>query len=396
MRIAWQAAALGAWLALALPARAVPAEDPQAPPAPPAQEEAFPRGAMHEIFDAIAVALPASLDPARFSDPARRESVLEALRALSLNAEDLEAHGAGRGESFRHLSASLARNAREVTRRYEDGRYEEAGFLLQRLSEDCLACHARLPSDRNSPLGDRLVREMELEGLSPPERARLHTAMRQFDAALDTWEALFAAQDVSPAQLDLMGYLGDYLTVCIRVVGDSSRALATLHRLSARSDVPDWLVRDIGAWTRTLEALRARGIDSDDGSVLERARTLIREADALRQVPADNTGLVHDLVASSLLYRYTESRPWRGRDVAEAYYLLGLAESRIDRSYWLSQADFYLETAIRMAPQEPFARDALALLEERTAAGYTGSAGTHIPADVQQNLDALRALVEGG
>jgi hypothetical protein len=387
------ALALAFLLASAAGAAAPAGEEPAAPEGA-AGAEAFPRAAMREILGVIAFALPRSLDAARFGAPEDHARTLEMLRILARDADSLAGHGAERGEGFRHLSAALASDAREVVRRYEDGRYDESGFLLQRLTENCLACHSRLYSDRDSPLGGQLVKEMQVAGLSLSERARLETATRQFETSLATWEELFRSADVTPAQMDLMGWLADYLTVCVRVKGDSGRALETLRALEARGDVPDWLGRDLSAWIRALEDLRARGADSaTDGSALERAKALIAQAEKLREAPADHTGLVHDLVASSLLYRYTETHPRRGRDVAEAYYWLGVAESRIDRSYWLSQADLYLETAIRMAPSEPFAKDALALLSERTVAGYTGSAGTHVPPDVQAKLDELRALV---
>lgn len=389
-------AALAAALALALPTAA--GATPPAEPAPAATEgtagDAFPRATMREILGVIAFALPRSLDPARFGATQEHEKTLAMLRVLARDADALQGHGAERGEGFRHLSAALARDAREVVRRYEDGRYDESGFLLQRLTENCLACHSRLYSDRDSPLGGQLVKEMQVAGLTLSERARLEAATRQFEPALATWEELFRSGDVTPAQIDLMGWIADYLTVAIRVKGDSARALETLRALAARSDVPDWLARDLAAWIKALEDLRAGGAGSAaDGSRLARARALIAQAEKLREAPADHTGLVHDLVASSLLHRYTETQPHGGRDVAEAYYWLGVAESRIDRSYWLSQADLYLETAIRMAPSAPFAKDAFALLSERTVAGYTGSAGTYVPPDVQAKLDELKALV---
>jgi hypothetical protein len=376
-------------------ASAAPAEEKTGETGSAAEAPApeFPRVAMREILGVIAFALPRSLDPARFGAPDKRAETLDSLLVLARDAEQIEAHGAERGEGFRHLSRALAQDAREVARRYEDGRFDESGFLLQRLTENCMACHSRLYSDRDSPLGKHLVEQMELTGLSGSELARLQTATRQFEAALETWEGLFKNPDVTPAQMDLMGWLADYLTVCVRVRGDESRALETLRALAAREDVPDWLERDLGAWIRALESLRVPTETGPDGSALARARTLIVQAEKLREVPADHTGLVHDLVASSLLHRYTEERLRRGSDVAEAYYWLGVAESRIDRSYWLSQADLYLETAIRMAPAEPFAKDALELLRARTVAGYTGSAGTHLPSDVQAKLDELAALV---
>ena len=111
-------------------------------------------------------------------------------------------------------------------------------------------------------------------------------------------------------------------------------------------------------------------------------------------LPTDRAALVHYVVASTILHRYIESHPIGGPDIAEAYYLLGLTESRVGRAYWVSQADFFLETAIRMAPKQPFAEQAYALLEEETILEWSGSSGIHLPANVEQRLSELRELID--
>lgn len=73
----------------------------------------------------------------------------------------------------------------------------------------------------------------------------------------------------------------------------------------------------------------------------------------------------------------------------------GVIESRIGRSFWLSQAEAYLETAIRLAPGKPVARNAYGLLAEYLTAGYSGSAGTNLPPDVREKLEVLRGISEG-
>jgi hypothetical protein len=387
--------ALAFGLSPALPATAAPAATSEASAAGSADGgDAYAAERMRAIMARLAYVLPRSMDPSRFADPEDGAAVGSALRSMAERANELETHGAERGPGFQHLAQILARDVREADRRFRDGRIEESAFLVQQLTENCLACHARLPSTADTTMGQRLMEEMDLEGLTLPERARLQMATRQFSASLDTWEKIFASPGTTPAQLDRMGYLGDYLTLCIRITGDPQRALATLRRLATRPDTSDWVARDLAAWIDTLEELQTRGLETGDGSGLKTARELLNEGDRVRERPADKTGLVYDLVASSLLYRYTESRPWGSHNVAEAYYLLGVAESRIDRSYWISQSEFYLETAIRMAPDAPFARLAYDHLEKMTLEGYTGSSGVHLPDDVREKLEALEKLID--
>ena len=232
---------------------------------------------------------------------------------------------------------------------------------------------------------------MDAPSLMPVERARLEVASRQFDAALTTYEQLFTAGQLSPTRLDLEGLITDYLIVAVRVKGELQRPQPTLRGLEKRSETPLYLRRNLETWRADLADLTSRpGV----GSELDQARALVEEAEGRNAFPADRQGLILDLVASGMLYRFVERQSEPSEELAEAYYLLGLTETRISRSYWLSQSDFYLETAIRMAPTTPVATQAYALLEEQTLFGYTGSSGLHVPDYVLRHLEELRSLIE--
>jgi hypothetical protein len=70
-----------------------------------------------------------------------------------------------------------------------------------------------------------------------------------------------------------------------------------------------------------------------------------------------------------------------------------VVESRIGRSFWLSQTEFFLEQAIVLAPQTPFANDAYELLEQFLASSYTGNDGSEMPPEVRARLDESRGRI---
>jgi hypothetical protein len=355
-------------------------------------EPASTRASMADIVEALEVALPASLSAERFADPAERAALEAALGALREGASTLANHGRSREASFAHLSRALALDAAEIERRFAAGRVEEARFLLGELVDNCVGCHARLLAGGDSDLGRALFERVKDAPFTPAERVRLEVATRQFERALDSYEALFRDPTLRAADLDLEGLLVDYLVICVRVAQDPARARATLARFAERDDLSASLGELVHGWQQELDALLDRAPGAD---ILAAARALVAEGEALRRVPADRAGLVHDLVASSWLLRFVSAQGQAGPDSAEAYYLLGLAELHTDHSAWLSEAEIYLETAIRAAPGSPSARMAYAVLEEQTLADYGGSAGVHLPPEVAHWLDALRALAEG-
>jgi len=344
---------------------------------------------MIEIVQALRVVVPLSLNGARFSDPANRAAVDGALDSLVSNAKRLEAHGSSQELGFAYLSESLARDSLDIRKRFAEGRVDEARFLLRHLTETCVACHSRLPNDREHALGKSLTEEQAISALPREERVQFEVATRQFDRALATYESLFSDPNTSIAELDLSGDLENYLELCLRVQGDPDRAISNLEKLASRKDLPSRLQPHVETW---IESLRSLG-NAPDGDAIERARELVKPVLEDSRV-SGNSGLVRLIAASGLLHRYVASTTDPPGRAGEAYYLLGVIESRIGRSFWASQTEFFLETAIRMGPKEHYADAAFALLEEFLVSGFTGSSGVHVPPDIVRRLEELDELMK--
>ena len=234
----------------------------------------------------------------RCQAPEHRQRIHAALRTLAQHAEQLETHGQEVPQSFGFLRRSLARSAHDAAERYAQGQYEQARFLLQGLTENCFACHSRLPNLQPFDLGKRFLAATNVERLSVPQRLKLAVATRQFDTALTTCEAILRSPDIPAADIWLMGVFDDYLKIIIRVRNDFPRAITVLTQFLERPDVPAVLRDQLRSWVNALIELQSHGpIDE----ALSRAHTLIETGQRRNRFPADHQGFVHFVVASSLL-----------------------------------------------------------------------------------------------
>lgn len=359
------------------------AADPQSP----APEEI--RALMGQIFESLQTLLPLSVSDA-YADPRNRARIDSALERLATNAGALASHGRQKDAGFAYLGHHLAEDARSIQTSYESGDLERSRFLLQQLTEYCITCHSRLPSPGDAAVSEHFVDHGTLAALPLEERASLLIATRRFDEALATLERLFASRSVHAAEL--LSPLTDYLIVSIRVKGDRKRPLETLQTFSRRPDLWRNLRLDVARWIADLKQLSQEELSGADPAT---AKRLLEEAKTMISFPGDRAALVHYVVASGILHRYAEAHARDASpDLAETYYYLGLVESRIGRDYWISQSGMFLESSIRLAPGEPFAEQAYALLEEEIILGYSGSGGVHVPPDLEQNLDELRRLID--
>jgi tetratricopeptide (TPR) repeat protein len=345
---------------------------------------------MSEIFEAMRYLLPLSLDEKKFADPARREKIDKALALLANSSQRLEVHGHSDDAGFSYLSRALAVDARDIHQRFEAGYVQEARFLVQQLTDTCVACHSTLPSP-GTRLRPRLANDEMLAGLPLDQRAKIEYATRQFDKALESYEALLASKEFSATDLDMLGLLDDYLELCIRVLQNFEEPIRSLEKFAKRSDLNLALRGEVHTWITSLQELSRR---KPKAGALDEARALLREIAKNGRFNDERDALVYYLQASGVLHRYLDKPPHSPSDLAEAYYLLGSIETQVGKSFWLSQAEAYLEAAIRTAPRDPTAQRAYDLLEEFLVAGYTGSEGTHVPPDIQAHLDELRALCE--
>jgi hypothetical protein len=141
-------------------------------------------------------------------------------------------------------------------------------------------------------------------------------------------------------------------------------------------------------WVADLRDLAKRA--PPDG--FDAGRRMTQEAEAAVPKDGERALLVRYQVASGVLQRFVAAAPPGDPNAAEAYYWLGVIESRVGRSFWLSQTESYYEATIRLAPGKPIAAKAYAQLEEFVVAGYTGSSGEHVPDDVKQWLAELKRL----
>jgi hypothetical protein len=347
---------------------------------------------MHAFFQALASVFPWSLDAEQFQAPEHRQRIHAALQALAQHAEQLEPHGQDVPQSFGFLRRSLARSAHDAAERYTQGQYQEARFLLQGLTENCFACHSRLPNLQQFDLGQRFLAATNIERLPVPQRLKLAVATRQFDTALTTCEALLRSPDSKAADMWLMGVFEDYLKLSIRVRNDFPRAITVLTQFLERPDVPVALRDQLLSWISALKELQSHGPLDD---ALSQARTLIETGQRRNRFPADYQGFVHFVVASSLLHRFLNSSSANTSALPEAYYLLGITETYISRTSGLSEAPFFLETAIHLDPTSAVATKAYDVLNTYILTEYTGSLGTRVPFDVQEHLDELRRLRGG-
>ncbi len=350
------------------------------------------RAIMDTLIDSFAEVLPLSFDMKEFSSKKSKQTILKSLKKLKDNANILEQHGKIKDKNFGFVAKSLESDANNVYRWFEKGYYDEAKFTLHNMTENCIACHSSLPETAKFPKPERFLSKINLQNLPALDKAHYLTMSRQFDEALAAYETVFNDPEIQPANLIALGSFTQYMKLSISVKSDFNRPQKLLLNIADRPKTPRHVRMLVLKWNKQLETYEK---SAPFGQItLPSIRKTIEAGKLEMEFPKDRDGLIHYVTANAMLNRYVNGNPSTSTDMAEAYYLMGVTESLLGHSFWISRQDFYLETAIRLAPGSDFSPKAYALLEESLVSGFTGSAGTNIPDDVSLLLNDLKTLID--
>src|SRR5688572_15728454 len=130
--------------------------------------------------------------------------------------------------------------------------------------------------------------DAQIAALPLPERAQLAMATRQFDRALTAHEAMLTSSKFDIGSIDLLGYLDDYIEVCVRVKRDFARPARALEAFAKRPDVRPSLRSDVSQWVKDLRAFGA----GPPAEGLDAGRKLAQEAEAAAAARGDEHALL--------------------------------------------------------------------------------------------------------
>ncbi len=345
--------------------------------------------AMRGLFVVVSNLYRYALNADAFEDPQNHEEIGRLLVALGEGAGQLKEHGGGLDPSFDFVRRSIARDSQEALDSFRDANYMGSRFIVGQITENCVTCHTKRPAERPFDPGKEFLDAINAKSFPPAVRAKLQVASRQFSDAMKTYEETFLSPNVSAEDLATFNTFENYLRVSIGAMYDTKRPVSTLTQFVNRPDMPEDVKAQARIWIKSLETLN---LEPPKGEEMSAARRMVADAREKTASASDHSRMVEFIGAITIVHRYLRSNPQDDVILAEAYYLLGVAESYVSHSFWISETDYLLEKSIRQAPKSEVARQALTFLE-----GYRSSA-SNVPAravpEGQTSIKDLRKLTE--
>ena len=338
---------------------------------------------MARVYDAIAVLLPLSVhqtDGQAAWDPAIVEPHLTILGdALST----MVAHAAGEIAPSAVVARSYDRLVHDATLSFRQRWPDYAYYSVMELTDHCVACHARLPLDKQARFGPHLVKRMDLDGLAAESKALVYGAISQFTAALDALEKRLLEPELDPSAAHARGIDLRYLRTGLSFSTNTERLQRFIDTYLERGDVPPALAEQWQHWKKTLTRLSGSLATTPNP---RRAQKIYDNVSKRWAGPADRLRAADDLIAAHMMRSYLRLNPQQNSAAtAELYFkLANIALRTREPTPPLPEMEILLAATINAVPGGARAAEAFAMLERYGA----------IHDEPLAEQDATRALLD--
>lgn len=359
------------------------------------------RARMASMLKNVIKLVPLVMNDVKFGDPQNQAKIKQAVHELALSSANLEAHakkgaqgkgpGADPALSAGALGLKEAFDLADVV--LATGQSDQAKMFVRQALNQCLSCHSE--TNAGQKFQNTFLRG-ELERLSPLDRFTIFAATRQFDAALSEFTTL-AQKPGSSSAIEFEETVRSALAISVRVKQDPQAALKILDDAARSGRVSGSFKRSIEGWKAAVSKWFKETSDQPPGepALFAKAEELMKEARRREdKTESYDASQIELLRASGLLHRFVREFP-QSPLRTEAYFDLGsiYEEHSVSGPAW-DVANNYFEACVRTRPHSQKAQTCFEKYNDNMLFGYTGSAGTRVPAEVRAQIEKLSSLAK--
>jgi hypothetical protein len=346
---------------------------------------------MQSLSKTLSSLLPLTASQRKFDAPGNSAIVDEDTLKLRALAHSLKAtETASLDPSMQLMSGLLEEDLQRAQESLKLGDRSSARQILKDTTSYCIQCHTQTNNGPGFPLMDLNVKTSDLSNL---ERAEFFAATRQFDPALAAYKAALTKDGLEKKDpFEWEKAARSAVAIFVRVKGNPRTTRNFLNQISKTRSLPASTNQSVVAWKKSvnewLHEKRRKSMSVQE--TISHAQDLIHRAQIHQEFPLDHSQDVVFFRASALLHDLLQKKApgtLPPELIAKTLYLVGLtAEATRDMNFW-TLYEVYYEQCIRKLPHSEQAKQCFERLKESTTLGYSGSAGTIVPPEVNHRLE---------
>jgi tetratricopeptide (TPR) repeat protein len=339
---------------------------------------------MGQIAEVTNRLYPALLQISAQSKRSELKQVSKDLDALQEHMRNLQEPLAKRPDSVKITYRTMMSQLDEAQAALQHGYIKHSSQLIYNATTLCMGCHSQ---DHVQKIG---LTAHTLDALDDFNRGELYFMTRQYQAADAAFKNYLASRPKLTDDKTTLTAFYRLQVLAFDLLADGTTYTPWLQEI-ARKPMNIPLRRDIQLWQKGIDYYQ---------EVLRQHDTSAEQLDKLMQANVFENG-------EAPVYISEQQRPlyiWlRGQLHKMAYqeqgndpkllYWLAICDRVLEYGYYYSLADLYLTQCIEGYSATPVAQQCLNEYRNYMIFAYSGSSGTHIPDEMQQELDRLESIV---
>lgn len=353
--------------------------------APDTKEQGFKpspnwNGSMQNLKKSLVILEPYLFDKKKFNDPKNKKFLSKEIHNLAEESKNVKHNPTilSKDPTARFVAANFSDELGRADENFSTDWTEFARTQLVTVTSYCIECHTRLKE--GPEFNYQNSSESYIKNLPIKDQIELMIAFRQFEPAFQL--VLKTLKEISPTSKiqsdeDQVARLG--LLIAVQLNQNKAKAQQLISTIANNSNLPFYLKQNNNLWKESLSSW-----DPNKNLVtLPEIRKLIKnrksEIDDMRAINSLLKVLIDDLNPDEL---------------GEALLLTGESYEALNKVSLMSLHETYYESCVRRVPKTKWGKACFDKLNESIAFGYTGSAGTHIPLEIQKRLQDLKKAAE--
>lgn len=349
---------------------------------------------MNRAFFTISDLIPYINDRDMFLDKKNETVIKEKLKDLDNIFKVAKHETILKHDLFAPSYALVTENVNESVKAFNAGKKSYAHWTLQELTTLCLDCHTRLPDSYSSSFQSGELQIEEKKFKDPFALGMTQLIVRRYVDAKNSFTRDIQDKLIKKDVANLIEPFQQILLIETKILKDPSSMIMIIDSYLKKEIIPQSTKDILTQWKKRLahwqkEKSILKGLENEQ----ELKLFLNQKLAPLKRMNVYEEGHKVDLLLSSgILANYffiNQDTPL----APEISYWMGWIEKRLKRENFFGSGDYFLKQCIRKYPKHPIAKECFNEYKESVEFDFSGSGGTNIPPEVEEEIQELYKLV---
>jgi len=346
---------------------------------------------MAQIGQTMDQMFPILFDDNKFSTPENKKYIANAIQKLQELFKTAKPHFDSKSLTYRISFDVIDKQLSDATTAMKYNNENYARNILKDFVSVCTSCHTQ-----DSKLRTLFSGTTRAHFSNNLQFAEFNYMTRNYPTAIKSYD-IYVKNNKDLSEADLLTIMKRILTIYVQVYNRPEDAITELKKFKSYPHHTPFSAKNLEEWLVGLHDLVEQKVSkiklTDFKQLKAQVYKILGPLDepGSAEFPSKKEKVARVWLRGQL-YHYLNTSPPKD-EIPEILYWLAIVDRSINYSFYYSLADMYLKECMLQYTSHPFAKKCYDEYESYVTFSYSGSRGTDIPEDIQQELKALKVRV---